>query len=54
MSGNIKVTKETLDIIRSLEDFDLTMLLSEIQDHGWSMAEKLILMIPQSRQQEQH
>jgi hypothetical protein len=43
MTGdNIKITKEELSFIRSLKDFDLTMVLSEIHDHGWPMARKLL------------
>ena len=41
--GNIDITKEELAFIRSLEDFDLTMLLSEINDHGWSQGRRLIV-----------
>jgi hypothetical protein len=32
---NIAVTKKELKDIRSLNDFDLTMLLSEIDEFGW-------------------
>jgi len=32
---NIDIDKDTLDWIRSLSDFDLTMLLSEVSDYGW-------------------
>lgn len=33
--GNIEITKEELTFIRSLEDFDLTMFLSEVHQFGW-------------------
>ena len=33
---NLKIDKEDLDFIRSLEDFDLTMFLSEVHEFGWS------------------
>ena len=43
MSGdNIAVTADELAIIRALDDFDLTMLLSEIHDHGWPVARNLL------------
>jgi hypothetical protein len=32
---NIKITRQELKDIRSLKDFDLTMLLSEIDEFGW-------------------
>jgi hypothetical protein len=36
MSGdNIKISAEELRQIRELPDFDLTMLLSEVNDFGW-------------------
>jgi hypothetical protein len=45
MGGNIKATKEELAEVRSLEDFDLTMFLSELRDHGWESALRLLTMI---------
>lgn len=45
MSQNQKISKEDLNFIRRLEDFDLIMLISEIHDHGWPMAEKTLQMI---------
>lgn len=45
MNPNIKITHDELKLIRSLSDFDLTMLLSEIEDHGWNQARALIPMI---------
>ena len=42
---NINITKEELKFIRGLKDFDLTMLLSEINDHGWLTARKLLPMM---------
>ena len=38
-SKNIKVDKTTLDFIRSLDDFDLTMLLSEISNFDWETSQ---------------
>jgi hypothetical protein len=35
MNENVVVSAEDLAFIRSLSDFDLTMLISEINDHGW-------------------
>ena len=46
MNGkNIEITKAEIDFIKGLEPFDLTMLLSEINDHGWPMARKLIVVM---------
>jgi len=45
MDDNIKVSRLELDFIRSLKDFDLTMFLSEINDHGWNQARELIPLI---------
>jgi hypothetical protein len=42
---NIKITKAELRFIRTLQDFDLTMFLSEVHDHGWPVARKLLPMI---------
>jgi hypothetical protein len=39
---NIEITKEELSFIRSLKNFDLTMLLSEIHDSGWPTARELL------------
>lgn len=43
--GNIEIDSETLGCIRRLTDFDLTMLISEIHDHGWAAGKKLIPMM---------
>jgi hypothetical protein len=45
---NQSIPKADLDFVRSLGDFDLTMLLSEIHDHGWPSARDLIPAIRQS------
>lgn len=42
---NIKVSESVLRRIRALDDFDLRMLLSEINDHGWDVARKLLDVI---------
>mgnify|MGYP003656556469 CR=1 FL=1 len=39
---NIKITEQEIQMIRSLSDFDLTMLLSEVNDHGWDAARVLL------------
>jgi hypothetical protein len=46
MSSNQKVTAKELAKIRALADFDLTMLISEIHDHGWPVARKTLTMMP--------
>lgn len=43
--GNIEITAEELARIRMLEDFDLTMLLSEINDHGWVHARQTFFLM---------
>ena len=48
LGENQKIKKKDLEFIRSLEDFDLIMLLPEIHDHGWPAAEKLIPYIKES------
>lgn len=53
MSKNQNITPQELANIRKLDDFDLTMLLSEIHDHGWPIARetlKLILKAKLSKQ----
>jgi hypothetical protein len=45
MSANQKITPEEILAIRRMGDFDLTMLISEIHDHGWPEARKLIPLI---------
>lgn len=42
MSVNIKVEPVELQFIRLLDDFDLKMVLSEINDHGWPAGRKLL------------
>jgi hypothetical protein len=43
MNGmNQKISPETLAQIRLLDDFDLVMLISEINDHGWSVAQSIL------------
>jgi hypothetical protein len=38
MYENQQISKQQLDQIRRLSDFDLIMLLSEVNDHGWPAA----------------
>ncbi len=42
---NQKIHPEVLDQIRKLGDFDLTMLLSEIHNHGWPKAQKILFFM---------
>lgn len=42
---NIAISPDDLEFIRSLGDFDLTMFLSEICDHGWPVAKVTLGMI---------
>ena len=39
---NIKITEQEIQMIRSLSDFDLNMLLSQINDLGWGAARVLL------------
>jgi len=43
---NQKVTPEQIAKIRKLDDFDLIMLISEIHDQGWPMAQRTLMMMP--------
>lgn len=52
MDSNQKITRDELRQIRLLEDFDLTMLISEIHDHGWPQAKRLLPMIMHANQQQ--
>jgi len=40
---NIKIHPDELDQIRNLDDFDLNMLLSEIENLGWEKGGKALL-----------
>lgn len=48
---NQDITQEELAYIRTLGDFDLTMLISEIHDHGWPMAKRLLVTMRESLEQ---
>lgn len=45
MSNNIEITAAELLAVRSFDDFDMKMFLSEINQHGWDVARSLIPMI---------
>jgi hypothetical protein len=49
MSKNRDVTPEQLAKIRTLDDFDLIMLISEIHDNGWQVAERTLSMMPDGK-----
>lgn len=51
--GNQEITQEELTQIRAMTDFDLTMLISEIHDHGWTEARALIPMITEANRKKQ-
>lgn len=51
MSENQKPTPDELKAIRMMDDFDLTMLISEIHDHGWPVAKTLLPMIAASERE---
>ena len=51
MNRNQELSDEELKKIRALDDFDLTMLISEIHDYGWEIArETLNLMYEKAAQ----
>jgi hypothetical protein len=54
MGKNLPIPSEDLAFIRSLGDFDLLMLLSEINDHGWVVAKRTLEMIRESVQKEKN
>lgn len=47
---NQRVTPAELNKIRHLDDFDLIMLISDIHDHGWSIARKTLALMPEGKQ----
>jgi hypothetical protein len=51
MSKNQHVTAAQLAKIRKLDDFDLIMLISEIHDHGWTVASATLDMMPAGKRE---
>lgn len=49
---NQKISKAQLDQIRSLRDFDLTMLISDVHDHGWPIAARTLELIMECYEKE--
>lgn len=47
---NIEITNDEIAWVRSLDDFDLAMLLSEVNDHGWEHGRILLDVMVQARQ----
>lgn len=47
---NQKLTPDEMKAIRTMSDFDLTMLISEIHDHGWPAARQIIPVIVEASQ----
>jgi hypothetical protein len=45
LAPNQKITPAEIEKIRSLDDFDLIMLISEVHDHGWPIARKTLAMM---------
>jgi hypothetical protein len=57
LGANISITAAELALIRRLTAFELTMLLSEINDHGWTVARTTLAIIgahPEYRKQTTH
>lgn len=40
-----QITDEELLAVRTMSDFDLRMLISEIHDHGWEQGRAIIKLI---------
>ena len=47
---NQEISPKELAFIRQLEDFDLTMLISEVHDHGWEHAKRTMYMMPGAKE----
>lgn len=45
LGENLNIDDETLVKIKGLDNWDLLMLLSEIDDHGWEVAKETLRMI---------
>ena len=45
MSKNVEITPDELRAIRELGDLDLTMIVSEVNAHGWEVARVLLPVI---------
>jgi hypothetical protein len=43
---NQHISAEQIAKIRSLDDFDLVMLISEIHGYGWKVAARTLSMMP--------
>ena len=46
MSDNQNVSADECNAIHKLADFDMTMFVSELHDHGWPHARVLLRMMP--------
>lgn len=49
LDGLCPVTPDELAKIRGLDDFDLTLFVSELHDHGWSVAAVTLELMPDKR-----
>ncbi len=49
MADNQVVTKQEIEAIRAIEDFDVVMLISEIHDHGWLHGQRLLRDMPKAK-----
>jgi len=47
--NTIRLTKKECDFIRSLTDFDLKMLISEVSDFGWDRAKPMFETMKQCK-----
>ncbi len=45
MSENQDIKNAELLAIRTMSDFDLRMVISEVHDHGWGKGRELIMLI---------
>lgn len=49
LGANQDVSNDELRKIRHLDDFDLIMLISEINDYGWEMAKTILKLMPEGK-----
>jgi len=45
--GLCQVAPEEIRKIRGLDDFDLTVFVSELHEHGWSVAAETLELMPE-------
>lgn len=46
VAGNQYVRLWQAEKIRTLDDFEIVMLISDVHDHGWNIASKTLELMP--------